>query len=107
MIERSRLPTADEVHRDRFARDSEYAAETERTRFANEVAIAVLRYRVDNDLSEAKLAERLGVDESTVYELEAADEQPSVQLLERLEAAHIVSVEIRPEDGAHAYPWAV
>ena len=107
MIKRSELRTADAVHGDRYVHDPEYAREYDRTRLANEVAVAVLRYRADNSLSQTDLAERLGMSDSDIAALEDGEEPPSVELLERLVAAHVLAVEIRAEDGAHVHPWAV
>jgi ribosome-binding protein aMBF1 (putative translation factor) len=100
MSDLSHLPTADEVHREDYENDPEYTAEHDRLRLASYVSIAVLRYRMDRGLSQATLAGELGMKQPAVARLEAADHQPSVDMLQRLAAAGILTVEILA-DGTH------
>ena len=62
----------------------EYRAEWERTRFAHEVAMSVIQYRVDHGLTQAELARRLGMRQPHVARLEAGDHEPSLTTLRRL-----------------------
>jgi ribosome-binding protein aMBF1 (putative translation factor) len=70
------------------ARDHEVAAELARTAVANQLAILVIQYRVDHDLTQTALARRLGMSQPAVARLEAGDHEPSVATLMRL-ARHL------------------
>jgi ribosome-binding protein aMBF1 (putative translation factor) len=106
MVKLSDLPSAQKVRSDRYMRDPEYAAEYERTRFANQVAIAVVAYRAERNISQAALAKELGMQQPAVARLEAGEHQPTITTLERLAEHRILAVEI-VKDGAHVYPFAV
>jgi ribosome-binding protein aMBF1 (putative translation factor) len=77
------LVSADELH-ERDMRDPEYRREYERTRLANDVAIKVIRYRVDHGLTQTQLARILGMRQPHVARLESGDHEPSVATLARL-----------------------
>lgn len=66
------------------ARDLEVAAELARTALANQLAILVIRYRVDHGLTQTALARKLGMKQPQVARLEAGDHEPSVATLARL-----------------------
>ncbi len=70
------------------ARDPEVAAELVRTAVANQLAILVIQYRVDHDLTQTALARQLGMSQPAVARLEAGDHEPSVATLMRL-ARHL------------------
>jgi ribosome-binding protein aMBF1 (putative translation factor) len=70
------------------ARDPEVAAELARTAIANQLAILVIQYRVDHDLTQTALARKLGMSQPAVARLEAGDHEPSVAMLMRL-ARHL------------------
>jgi DNA-binding XRE family transcriptional regulator len=88
--ERASMPVTERValdHEDIAAaelEDPEYRAEWERTRFAHEVAMRVIQYRVDHSLTQAELARRLGMRQPHVARLEAGDHEPSLTTLRRL-----------------------
>ena len=69
-------------------RDPEVAAELARTVVANQLAILVIQYRVDHDLTQTALARKLGLSQPAVARLEAGDHEPSVATLMRL-ARHL------------------
>lgn len=74
-------------HEDILAADMEnpkYRAEWERTRFAHEVAMKVIQYRVEHGLTQAELARQLGMRQPHVARLEAGDHEPSLTTLRRL-----------------------
>ena len=77
------LVSADELH-EQDMRDPEYRREYERTRLANDVAIKVIRYRVDHGLTQTQLARMLGMRQPHVARLESGDHEPSVATLARL-----------------------
>ena len=64
--------------------DPEYRAEWDRTRFAHEVAMKVIQYRVDHGLTQAELARQLGMRQPHVARLAAGDHEPSLTTLRRL-----------------------
>lgn len=64
--------------------DPAFRAEWERTAFARDVAIAVLRYRLEHALDADQLAARLGVDAETVADLEDGEADPGIHILRLL-----------------------
>jgi DNA-binding XRE family transcriptional regulator len=70
------------------AGDPEVAAELARTAVANQLAILVIQYRVENHLTQTALARKLGMSQPAVARLEAGDHEPSVATLMRL-ARHL------------------
>ncbi len=97
MVKLSELTTAEEIHTRDMA-DPAYRAEFERTRFANEVAIQVLRYRTDHNLTQTAFGRLVGMRQPHVARLEAGEHEPSLSTLVRLSAALGVdfTVEINP-----------
>ena len=77
------LRSASEIH-ERDMGDPDYRREYERTRFANAVAIQVVRYRAEHELSQTALARLLGWNQSRISSLEAADHEPSLSTLAHL-----------------------
>ncbi|MDQ2709398.1 MAG: helix-turn-helix domain-containing protein [Actinomycetota bacterium] len=82
----SELTTADDLHEQDLA-DPAYQAEYERTRFANEVAIRVIRYRSDHALTQAQFGRLVGMRQPHVARLESGEHEPSLSTLARLSAA--------------------
>jgi DNA-binding XRE family transcriptional regulator len=66
------------------ARDPEVAGELARTAVANQLAILVIQYRVDHDLTQTALGRQLGMSQPAVARLESGDHEPSVATLMRL-----------------------
>jgi DNA-binding XRE family transcriptional regulator len=73
---------------DQDARNPEVATELARTALANQLAILVIQYRVDHDLTQTALARQLGMSQPAVARLEAGDHEPSMATLMRL-ARHL------------------
>ena len=74
----------------------------ERTAFAREVSLAVLRYRTAHDLTIEQLAERLGVDAEVVAVLEDGEEDPEIDVL-RLLSEHLglrFTIDIHPGEAS-------
>lgn len=67
--------------------DDEYRAEAQRTKFAHEVAMRVIAYRVEHGISQAELGRRVGMRQPHVARLEAGDHEPSLTTLARLSRA--------------------
>lgn len=81
-------PRKSQISADHDARDPEVATELARTRVANQLAILVLQYRVDHDLTQTALARQLRMSQPAVARLEAGDHEPSIATLIRL-ARHL------------------
>ena len=64
--------------------DPEYRAEWERTRLAHEVALRVVAYRVEHQLTQAAPARKLGMRQPHIARLEAGEHEPSLAMLSRL-----------------------
>jgi ribosome-binding protein aMBF1 (putative translation factor) len=98
MVKASELRTADEIHEQNM-RDLDYRSEYERTRLANDVAIKVIKYRVDHGLSQAELGRMIGMKQPHVARLESGDHEPSLSTLARLSAALGLdfSVDVKPD----------
>ncbi len=62
-------------------RDPEFAAEWQRLAPAREFADVILRYRIDENLSQRGLAKRLGVSQPRVAKLESGEHNPSVDAI--------------------------
>ncbi len=69
-----------------MATDPEFAAEWERLALARTVAVSLIGYRADNDLSQRELAERLGVSQPRVVELESGEKNPQIETLVKIAA---------------------
>src|SRR5438105_3970892 len=64
--------------------DPEYRAEWERTHLAHEVATRVIRYRVEQNLTQTELARQLQMRQPHIARLEAGEHEPSLATLSRL-----------------------
>lgn len=65
-------------------RNPQVAAELARTPVANQLAILIIRYRVEHGLTQSALARLLGMRQPAIARLEAGDHEPSVTTLARL-----------------------
>ena len=83
MAKLSELRTASQVRAEDLAND-EVRAESIRTALAHAVALRVLAYRVERDLSQTDLARQLGMQQPAVARLEAGDHEPTFSTLEKL-----------------------
>lgn len=73
-------------------RDPEFRAEWERTALARAIAIEVVKYRAEHELSQRQLASVLGMKQPQVARLESGDVTPSIETLIRL--SHRLDIEI-------------
>ena len=99
MVKLSELRTEAEIH-EQDMHDEEYRLEVERTRFANEVAIKVIRYRATHGQSQAELAQRLGMRQPNVARLESGEHEPSLSTLARLSLALGLDFSVEVKTGA-------
>ena len=83
---------------DERLRDPEFRAEWERTALARAVAITVVRYRAEHDLSQRQLAERLDMPQPQVARLESGDVNPRMETLMQLASklGTEFTIDIRP-----------
>lgn len=68
----------------RLAEEPALSEEWERTALARAVAIALVRYRTEHDLSQRELAQKLGMPQSDIARLEVGERNPSLRTLQRL-----------------------
>lgn len=78
------LISAKQVLAERLERDLEFRAEWERTALARAVSVALVKYRADHGLSQRALAKLLGMPQSQIARLEIGENNPSVEMLQRL-----------------------
>ena len=97
----SDLRSAEAIHQEDMANDPDYRKEYLRNRFANQVAIEVIRWRTEHNLTQTALAKLLGMRQPNVARLEAGEHAPSLDTLSRLSARLDInfSINIDPEDG--------
>lgn len=86
----SNWPKGIKTHEDllaaEMAADPEFAAEWERLALARMVASSLAGYRFDHGLSQRELAERLGVSQPRVVELESGEKNPQIETLVKIAA---------------------
>ncbi|HEX9504974.1 MAG TPA: helix-turn-helix transcriptional regulator, partial [Acidimicrobiia bacterium] len=68
-------------------RDPAFRAEWERTTVARAVAVRLVEYRVEHELTQTALARKLGMKQPAIARLEAAEHNPSFDTLARLSSA--------------------
>ena len=86
-----RLPKGTKTHEEllsaELAADPGFAAEWERLSLARMLAAPLVGYRYDHGLSQRALAERLGVSQPRVVELESGEKNPQIETLVKISAA--------------------
>src|ERR1700738_2631932 len=94
----SEMKTNDELIAEQLRPDPEFRAEWERTALARAVAVVIVRYRADHDLSQRELAERLGMKQPQVARLELGEVNPSIETLMRASAQLGIefTIDVRP-----------
>lgn len=83
----TKLTTQDELLAAELAADPEFAQEWERLAVARAVAAQLIGYRADRGISQRALAERLGVSQPRVVELESGEKNPTFDTLVKIAAA--------------------
>lgn len=61
-----------------------FRAEWERSALARAVAVAVVGYRAEHQMTQTQLARRLGVRQPHIARLEMGEHTPSIEMLQRL-----------------------
>jgi transcriptional regulator with XRE-family HTH domain len=94
----SELKTNDELIAEQLRTDPEFRAEWERTAFGRAVAVAIVRYRAQHDLSQRDLAKRLGMKQPQVARLELGEVNPSIDTLMRISSQLGIefTIDVRP-----------
>jgi transcriptional regulator with XRE-family HTH domain len=84
---------------DRAFQNPEIRAEWDRTQLARDVAIWLLRYRIEHNLTQVELADILGCRQTAVARLEGGDHEPSIATLHTLaeRLGTTATVAVRPE----------
>lgn len=80
------IKTHEELLSAEMAADPEFATEWERLALARMVAVQLIGYRSDHGLSQRQLAERLGVSQPRVVELESGEKNPQIETLVKIAA---------------------
>ena len=94
----SEMKTNDELIAEHLRHDPEFRAEWERTALARAVAVAIVRYRAEHDLSQRELADRLSMKQPQVARLELGDVNPSMETLMRIASQLRIefTIDVRP-----------
>jgi transcriptional regulator with XRE-family HTH domain len=92
------MKTNDELIADQRRTNPEFRTEWERTALGRAVAVAIVRYRAEHDVSQRDLAERLGMKQPQVARLELGEVNPSVETLMRVSARLAIefTIDVRP-----------
>ncbi len=80
----SNMRTVDQVVQENRRQDPEFREQWDRTAFAREVAITVVRYRAARGMSQRDLAAITGLAQPAIARLEKAEHQPSLETLAKL-----------------------
>jgi transcriptional regulator with XRE-family HTH domain len=97
----SDLPTHEEVLADHLDADPEYRREWERTALARAVAVKVIAYRAEHELSQTALAKRLKMSQPAVARLESGEHNPTFPMLLRISDALGVELAIDITPSGH------
>jgi len=94
----SEMKTNDELVAEQLRTDPDFRAEWERTALARAVAVAIVRYRTEHDLSQRELADHLGMKQPQVARLELGEVNPSIDTLMRISAQLGIefTIDVRP-----------
>lgn len=80
----SSMRTVDQVVEENRRQDPEFREQWDRTAFAREVAITVVRYRAEHGMSQRDLAAATALAQPAIARLEKAEHQPSLDTLAKL-----------------------
>lgn len=97
----SDLPTYEEVLAGHLDADPEYRREWERTALARAVAVKVIAYRAEHDLSQTALAKRLRMSQPAVARLESGEHNPTFPMLLRISDALAIELAIDITPSGH------
>ena len=83
-----------EEYRDRKLSDPAFAEEYERLALSSAIAAAVIRLRIERDLTQAELAKLVGTRQSAISRVESGRHMPSLAFIARIGHALGAEVEI-------------
>jgi transcriptional regulator with XRE-family HTH domain len=94
----SEIKTNDELLAEQLQANPEFRAEWERTALARAVAVAVVRWRAERELSQRDVAQLLDMDQPQVARLERGDVNPSIETLMRVSSGLGIefTIDVRP-----------
>lgn len=94
----SEMKTNDGLLAEQLRTDADFCAEWERTALGRAVAVAIVRYRAEHDLSQRDLAKRLGMKQPQVARLELGEVNPSMDTLMRIASQLGIefTIDVRP-----------
>jgi ribosome-binding protein aMBF1 (putative translation factor) len=87
---------------DRQHEDPEFRDAWDRSAFAREVAVRIVRYRADRGLTQAQLARAVGMQQSVIARLERGQQPPSLSTLARITAGTGIEFHLDVSNGAVA-----
>ncbi len=92
------MNTNDELIAEQRGADPDFRAAWGRTALARAVAVAIVRYRTEHDLSQRELADRLAMKQPQVARLELGEVNPSMETLMRISAQLGIefTIDVRP-----------
>ena len=98
----SDLQSAEEIRQEDLANDPEYRQEYLRTHLANQVAIKLIRWRTEHQMTQTKLAKILGMRQPNVARLESGEHVPTLDTLQLLSSRLDIhfTIDIDPHEGA-------
>lgn len=96
----SELKNASQIVEEDYRDDPQFRAEWDRTAFARDVALRIVRYRSENGLTQSALARRVGTTQSVIARLESGDQPPSIPTLAKLSAGTGLVFDVRIKNGA-------
>ena len=97
----SELPALGEVI-DRQREDPEFLEGWDRSAFAREVAIRIVRYRADRGLTQTQLAKAVGMLQPVIARLERGEQPPSLSTLARITAGTGIEFHLDVSNGGVA-----
>lgn len=96
----SELKNASQIVEEDYRDDPQFRAEWDRTAFARDVALRIVRYRSENGLTQSALARRVGTTQSVIARLESGDQPPSIATLAKLSAGTGLDFDVKIKNGA-------
>jgi ribosome-binding protein aMBF1 (putative translation factor) len=94
----SAFKTPEELLTEQLRDDPEFRREWERTALARAVALALVRYRAERDMSQRDVAEALAMKQPQVARLERGEVNPGMEMLMRISAGLGIefTIDVRP-----------
>jgi transcriptional regulator with XRE-family HTH domain len=94
----SEMKTHEELLAEQLRDDPQFRAEWQRTALGRAVAVALVRYRAERDLSQRDVAQLLGMKQPQVARLEAGEINPGMATLMRIAAGLGIefTIDVRP-----------